>query len=137
MSYTISHDSQSLDLALIHAYLNRESYWAKGISLETVERSIKHSLCFGVYHLESQVGFARVITDYATFGYLADVFILEVHQGKGLGKRLITHILAHPNLQDIRTLMLATEDAQRLYQQFGFEQLPRPNIYMKKKGTKY
>src|SRR5689334_24705655 len=108
-NFTISTDSDRLDLEVIYGYLSR-SYWAAGRPRETVEKSIKHSLCFGVYDGSKQIGFARVITDFATFAYLADVFILEEYQGQGLGKWLVSVIMGHPDLQGLRRWSLATRD---------------------------
>src|SRR5579862_7962858 len=118
--YAISTDPGRLDLVAIHAFLSR-SYWAAGIPLETVQRAVEHSLCFGVYRGAVQVGFARVITDRATFGYLADVYVLDEHRGAGIGKWLVETILSHPDLQGLRRLMLVTRDASGLYARFGFE----------------
>lgn len=117
--FTISTDINRMDVDLIHAFLS-QSYWSKGIPRETVESAINHSLCFGVFEKNAQVGFARVITDYTTFGYIADVFILQKARGKGLGKMLIQEILAYPSLQRLRRWTLATRDAHELYAQFGF-----------------
>jgi GNAT superfamily N-acetyltransferase len=125
----ISTDPARLDPRAIHAYLTR-SYWAAGIPLETVERSIAGAICFGVYDNEAQVGFARAITDRATFAYLADVYILESHRGRGLGKWLMRVILAHPDLQGLRRFALATRDAHGLYAQFGFTPLVAPDRHM-------
>jgi GNAT superfamily N-acetyltransferase len=120
-AYTISTDPARLDVALIQRWLSEQSYWAPGIPRDVVERSIAGALNFGVFHeAEGQVGFARVISDRATFAYLADVFVLETHRGKGLSKRLMKTILAHPELQNLRRWMLATRDAHSLYEQFGF-----------------
>lgn len=127
---TISTDKQQLDVAYIHSYLCKESYWAQNIPLETVLRAIDGSLCFGVYDDKRQVGFARVITDRATFAYLADVFIDPAYRGKGLSKQLMAVILAHEPLQGIRNFMLATRDAHGLYAQFGFKPLAEPAKYM-------
>lgn len=127
--YEISSDTQRLQIDVIHGYLAR-SYWATGIPKSIVERAIAGSMCFGVYRQTDQVGFARVITDRATFAYLSDVFILEPHRGKGLSKRLMEHIAAHPDLQGVRRFMLATNDAHGLYQQFGFSQLAHPERMM-------
>jgi GNAT superfamily N-acetyltransferase len=134
--YTISTDTARLDLDLIHGYLT-QSYWAAGIPRDIVERSLRQSLDFGVYEGDAQVGFARVVTDLATFAYLADVFVLEAHRGRGLSKWLLETILAHPDLQDVRRWHLVTRDAQGLYVQFGFVEPPagrhmervRPNPY--------
>lgn len=131
---TISTDPDLLDIAMIHRYLSERSYWARGISRDRVERSIQYSLCFGVYSIESilplQVGFARVITDYATLAYLADVFILPDYQGQGLGKWLVATILNHPELQEVRRWALYTKDAHELYRQFGFDAEQEPQRYM-------
>jgi GNAT superfamily N-acetyltransferase len=116
----ISTDKTRLNVPLIHRFLSEESYWAQRIPLDIVERSIAHSLCFGVYDGGQQVGFARVVTDYATFGYLADVFILPSHRGRGLSKELIRFIMTTDTLQGIRRIMLVTHDAHGLYSQFGF-----------------
>ena len=131
--YTISTDKTKLDVTLIYQFLSQESYWAANIPREIVERSIKGSLCFGVYLGGQQVGFARVITDEATFAYLADVFILSEHRGKGLSKQLMETISAWPTLQGLRRWVLATRDAHTLYEQFGFKGLETPEIFMHKK----
>ena len=123
--YEISADPARLDLGAIHAFLSR-SYWSPGIPREIVERAAAHSLCFGLYHRDAQVGFARVVTDRATFGYLADVYVLEAHRGQGLAKDLVRTVLAHPELQGLRRFLLATRDAHGLYQPFGFQPPARP-----------
>lgn len=128
--FSISTDKSKLDLSLIHSYLSNESYWGKGRTMETVQRSIEHSLCFGVYHKDEQVGFARVITDYSTFAYVADVFILEKHRGKGLSKMLMKEIVSHPQLQGLRRWMLATHDAHALYEKFGFRPIAHIERWM-------
>lgn len=136
--YSISSDKTKLDVTLIHRFLSQESYWAKNIPLDIVQRSIENSLCFGVYVGDEQVGFARIITDQATFAYLADVFILPEHRGKGLSKLLVKTILDQPNLPGLRRWMLATRDAHSLYEQFGFTSLDEPNLYMhRKRGQPY
>jgi GNAT superfamily N-acetyltransferase len=123
--YEISTDPTRLDVALIHGWLSQSSYWAKGIPRDVVERSVAHSMNFAIHHrTDGQVGFARVITDRATFAYLADVFVLDAHRGKGLSKRLMETILAHPDLQGLRRWLLATRDAHALYERFGFS-LPK------------
>ena len=124
--YSISIDKKKLDIKVIHQFLSQEAYWCKNIPVEIVQRSIENSLCFGVYLADDQVGFARVITDLATFGYLADVFILPEHRGKGLSKQLMAFIMAYPALQGLRRMMLVTLDAHRLYKQFGFEPIENP-----------
>ena len=118
--FLISTDRSKLDVDVIHGFLSR-SYWAAGISRETVVRSIENSLCFGVYDNSSQIGFARVISDFATYAYVADVFILEPYRERGLGKELMASIMAHPDLQGLRRWSLGTRDAQGLYAQFGFK----------------
>ncbi|MFZ6029627.1 MAG: GNAT family N-acetyltransferase [Chloroflexota bacterium] len=129
--YTISTDRERLDIHGIHRWLNESSYWAQGRPLETVQRSIDNSLCFGVYDGEQQVGFCRVVTDYATFGWLCDVFVLESHRGRGLSKWLIETVVAHPDLCNIRRLLLATRDAHTLYRRYGgFESLQNPERWM-------
>jgi GNAT superfamily N-acetyltransferase len=120
--YSISTDATSLDLDVIHGYLS-QSYWSPGIPRQVVERAIANSLCFGAFRGAAQVGFARVVTDRATFAYLADVFVLEAHRGKGLAKAMVRAILAHAELQGLRRWLLATRDAHALYRQFGFKDL--------------
>jgi len=127
--YRISTDPVRLDVAAIQAYLTR-SYWAQGIPLETVERALRNSLCFGLYHREVQVGLARIISDYATFAYLCDVYVLEDYRGKGLGKWLLDYVMLHPQLQNLRRFSLATRDAHDLYRRFGFQSLARPERVM-------
>ena len=112
--FTISTERARLDVALIHEFLSESSYWAQGRPREVVERSIEHSLCFGLYHGERQVGFARVITDYATFAWIADVFVIEEFRGRGLAQWLCEVMLAHPELQRLRRWVLATKDAHEL-----------------------
>jgi GNAT superfamily N-acetyltransferase len=131
-AYRISTDPAQLDLPLIHRFLSQESYWARNVPLEIVQRAIANSLCFGMYQDERQVGFARVITDKATFGYLADVFIVSSHRRQGPGRRLVEAVLAHPELQGLRRLMLATRDAHALYRQFGFTAPRHPEVLMEK-----
>jgi len=128
-TYDISNDPARLQLDAIHAYLTR-SYWSPGIPQAVVARGIANSLCFGIYQGDAQVGFARVITDQASFAYLADVYVLEAHRGQGLSKRLVEHILAQPELQGLRRFMLATADAHGLYSQFGFKPLAKPENMM-------
>jgi GNAT superfamily N-acetyltransferase len=125
----IDTDKSRLDVPLIHGFLT-SSYWAKGIPVDVVRRSIEGSLCFGVYDGGRQVGFARVISDYATFAYLADVFVVESHRGRGLSKRLMASIMGHPQLQQLRRWLLATRDAQSLYEQSGFRPLAKPERFM-------
>jgi GNAT superfamily N-acetyltransferase len=130
--YTFTSDVYEMDIPTIHRYLTR-SYWAKGIPLETVTQAVENSLCVGILTPEGeQVAFGRVVTDRATFGYLSDVFVLEEHQGRGLGKELIKEILAHPDLQGLRRIVLATGDAHGLYVPFGFEALGSPEMFMER-----
>ncbi len=121
--YTISTDRARLDMEVIYDFLNESSYWAQGRGRERVERSVEHSLPFGVYRDGRQVGFARVVTDYATFAWLADVFVLDSERGRGVGKWLVETIMSHPELQEVRRWLLATRDAQELYGRFGFHDL--------------
>jgi GNAT superfamily N-acetyltransferase len=121
--YEISFDPSRLNRDVIFRYLSEDSYWCPGIPRSVVETSIEHSLCFGVYHGETQVGFARIITDRATFALIADVFVLEAHRGKGLSKWLMHEVMQHPDLQRLRRLLLLTSDAHSLYQQFGFVEI--------------
>lgn len=130
--YCISTDRARLDLEVIHGFLSTESYWAAGRDLETVRRSIENSLPFGIYNGEELVGFARVVTDYATFGWLADVFVLREARGRGLSKWLMEVILSHPELQGFKRWVLATKDAHGLYRQFGFQELKRPERWMER-----
>ena len=127
--FTISTDPARVDAGLVHEFLTN-SYWAKGIPLTTVRRSIENSIPFGVYHGPQQVGFARVISDCATFAYLADVFILPTHRGRGLSRWLMECIVGHPELQGLRRWMLATQDAHGLYARFGFTPLKAPERWM-------
>lgn len=127
--FVISTDQERLDLDMVHGFLT-ESYWAGGISREVVARSIQNSLCFGVFCEGKQIGFARVISDYATFAYIGDVFVLESYRGHGLGKWLMECIGGHPRLQGLRRWTLLTRDAHGLYTQFGFTPLKRPERYM-------
>lgn len=129
--FTISTDPGRLDRPLVHEFL-AASYWAKGIPRETVDRSIEGALCFGLYERDRQVGFARVITDRATFAYLADVFVLESHRGRGLAAWLMETILSDPRLHGLRRWMLLTRDAHPLYRKVGFTELAHPERVMEK-----
>jgi GNAT superfamily N-acetyltransferase len=129
--FTIDTDKSRLELETIRRFL-RESYWAKNVPLEVLRRAIENSLCFGVYDGDEQVGFARVISDYATFAYLADVFVLESHRGCGLAGRLMNAIVSHPQLQGLRRWVLATRDAHNLYAKFGFTPLAAPERFMER-----
>ena len=128
--YVFSDDKQKLDPVAIHHYLGTQSYWAQNIPMEIVKRSIENSLCFGIYKAEQQIGFARWITDKATFAWLADVYVEEIYRGQGLSKKLMSLMLFHPDLQDLRTYSLATLDAHNLYAQFGFKPLSAPEKLM-------
>lgn len=131
--YLISTDKQRLDIDYIYQWLSEQSYWARGRSRATVEQSIANSLCFGLYHGSKQVGFARVVTDLATFGWLCDVYVDESYRGHALGKWLIQTVVNHPDLAQIRRLMLATRDAHELYRKYGgFEMLGSPERWMAK-----
>ncbi|HEY7515804.1 MAG TPA: GNAT family N-acetyltransferase [Vicinamibacteria bacterium] len=134
--YRVSTDPRRVDLDVVHGFLSR-SYWAEGIPRALVERSIENSLCFGLYDGDRQVGFARAVTDRATFAYLADVFVLESHRKRGLSKWLLECVLSHPELQGLRRWQLATKDAHTLYSRFGFGtpepgnlmEIRRPDVY--------
>ena len=131
MSYEISTDRARLDIPRVHRFLSTEAYWSPGVSREVVERSIENSICFGVYaDGGEQVGFARAVTDRATFAWLADVYIESAHRGHGLGKRLVATILEHPDLQGLRRWMLGTADAHDLYRPFGFSELRNVQRFM-------
>ncbi len=129
--FTISTDKQKLDIDYIHDFISK-SYWAQNVPMEIVKKSIEGSMCFAVYDGAKQIGFARVISDNATFGYLADVFIDERYRGKKLGVWLIETIMNHPHLQGFRNWFLATRDAHGLYAKFGFRQLEQPERIMRK-----
>jgi GNAT superfamily N-acetyltransferase len=138
--YSISTNPKRLDLDAIHGFLSR-SFWAEGIPKKLVATSIRNSLCFGLFHDREQVGFARVVTDRATFAYLCDVYILESNRGKGLSKWLVEAVMAHPDLQGLRRFQLVTRDAHGLYKRFGFQapkhadrhmEIFRPRMYLKK-----
>jgi GNAT superfamily N-acetyltransferase len=133
--YLISTDPARLDIEVIYNYLHHTAYWSQGRPRDVIEKSIAHSENFGVYHGDALVGYARVITDYATFAYLCDVFILPHAQGRGLGKWLMETILAHPELQGLRYWYLRTRDAHGLYKQFGFTELRDPTRSMERPGT--
>ena len=129
--YTVSCDPAKLDVAAIARFLS-SSYWATGIPAETVARSLENSLCFSLLDRDQQIGFARVISDFATIGYLNDVFVLSEHRGVGLGKWLMECVMSHPELQGLRRWILATRDAHSLYSRFGFASLKKPEIFMER-----
>lgn len=128
-TFLVSTDRERLDLDVVHGFLT-ECYWAKGIPRDVVARSIENSLCFGLYAEGKQVGFARVISDYATYAYIGDVFVLDAFRGSGLGKWLMECIMQHPQLQGLRRWSLVTRDAHGLYARLGFEPLKKPQNYM-------
>lgn len=128
--YTLSSDRSRINLSYVHRYLSERSYWARGIPLETVTTSIENSFCAGIYKDEQQVGFGRLITDYATFGYLADVFIDEAHRGQGLGKKLVGFILDTEMVYSLRRIILGTKDAHDLYTRYGFSPLKNPQSFL-------
>ena len=127
--YVISTDRSRIDVAAVHAFLS-QTYWSPGIPESVVRRGIAGSICFGIYHGHDQVGFARVITDQATYAYLSDVYVLEAHRGRGLGKWMMEVIMTHPSLQGLRRFALSTRDAHSLYRQFGFEVVANPERQM-------
>lgn len=129
--FLVSDDRARLDLGVIHGFL-RTAYWSIDVPVDVVRRAIEGSLCFGLFEHERQVGFARVITDRATYGYLADVFVLASHRGRGLGRFLMEAVMAHPDLQGLRRFSLVTRDAHALYRPFGFEALANPDRYMER-----
>ena len=128
--HLISDDPALLDRTFIHRFLSEHSYWAQDVPREIVDCSIDHSLCFGVYRAGEQIGFARAVTDFATFAWLADVFVVETNRGKGVGKKLVAAVLAHPRLQGLRRFQLGTRDAHGLYSRFGFQPLAYPERFM-------
>jgi GNAT superfamily N-acetyltransferase len=128
-TYEFTCDKQRLDIEGIHNFL-AQSYWSPGIPRAVVERAIANSLCFAIFQENKQVGFARVITDKATFAYLADVYVLPEHRGKGLSKRLVEQVIQHPDLQGLRRMMLGTADAHGLYEKYGFRPLAAPERLM-------
>lgn len=131
IDYIISTYKNKLDIKAIHDFLTNRSYWAKGRSLETVKRSIDNSLCFGMYdNSDRLIGFARAVTDFATYAYIMDVFILEDFRNNGLGKKLVEGIVQHPDLKGLQRIMLATKDAHGLYEKYGFKVTVIPDKLM-------
>ncbi len=128
----LTSDAAGMDVDAIHAYLSGESYWARGIPRETVARSIRNSLCFGVFNGDAQVAFARVVTDRAMFAYLADVYVLPAYRGRGISKGLMEAVDAHPELQGLRRWSLATRDAHGLYARFGWRAVAHPERFMER-----
>ncbi|WP_250500774.1 GNAT family N-acetyltransferase [Caballeronia sp. GAWG1-5s-s] len=130
--WRVTTDIASFDFDVIHRYLSEVAYWSPGVARETVERAARHSLAFGLFEGARQIGYARMITDTATFAYLADVFVLPERQGAGLGKWMIECVMAHPDLQGLRRMMLVTSDAHGLYEHFGFRASAHPERIMEK-----
>lgn len=130
--FTISTDKSRLQFDVIYRFLIEESYWSQGRTREQTERAIEHSLCFGLYQGDRQIGFARVVSDFATFAYLGDVFVLEEFRGRGLSKWLMETIVEYPDLQGLRRWLLATRDAHGLYKQYGFAPLRFPDRWMER-----
>lgn len=128
--YLISGNRELLQVPVIHAFLHNEAYWSPGIPLNVVEKAIANSFCAGVYYNEQQVAFARVVTDYATYAWLCDVFVLNEHRGKGISKWMMEFIMNHPDLQGFRSWFLGTKDAHGLYAQFGFKPLEDPSRFL-------
>jgi len=126
----ISTNRSKIDIKFVHHYLSKISYWASNIPIELVQKSIENSMCFSVFKNEKQIGFARVVTDYATFAYLADVFIDEKFRGNGYSKKMMKFIVEHPDLKGIRRWMLMTKDAHGLYEQFNFSKIKKPDNAM-------
>jgi GNAT superfamily N-acetyltransferase len=134
--FKISTDKNLLNVTAMHAYLSKESYWAKNISEARIKRACENSLCFGVYNDAKQIGLARVITDYAVHAHISDVYILPAYHSKGLGKWLMACIMQHPDLQQLRRWSLGTKDAHGLYRQFGFTELSKPGNGMEFRNLK-
>ncbi len=130
--FTISTDKTLLDAEMIQEFLARESYWAQSRTSDQTLRAINNSLCFGIYDGDAQVGFGRVVTDHATFAYVGDVFVLKEYRGRGLSKWLMESMIEHPDLQGLRRWILATRDAHRLYQKYGFHSLTHPDRWMER-----
>jgi N-acetylglutamate synthase-like GNAT family acetyltransferase len=129
--FTVSTDLARMDIDVIHGYLAR-AYWSSGIPREIVERAVQHSLCFGLFEGETQIGFARAVTDSTTFAYICDVFVLESHQGKGLGTWLMECVMQHPDMQGLRRCHLVTRDAHTLYEKVGFRSISKPERHMER-----
>ena len=126
----ITTDKSRVDVDVVHRYLSESSYWAQDRSRETVERSVRHSLCFSVFADNEQIGFARVVSDHAVFAYLMDVFVVPEFRGRGISKALMRAVLDHPELQNLRLFLLRTSDAHGLYEQFGFRPVANPESLM-------
>ncbi len=132
MEYLVTTDKERLDVEVVHDFLARQCYWARGIPRLSVEKSIKNSLCFGLFQAREQIGFARVISDFATVAYLGDVFVLPEFRGRGLSKWLMECICSHPGLQNLRRWILVTGDAHGLYRRFGFTELAHLESFMER-----
>jgi len=130
--YTISTNNDRLSIQLIHHFISNQSYWGQGRRIETVQRALENSLNFGLYKNNQQIGFARVVTDYCTFAWLADVFVIDEYRGQGLSKWLMEVIMSHPQLVGMRRWVLATRDAHGLYRQFGFVEMLQPERWMER-----
>ncbi len=130
MNLVITTDKSKLDVDLIHRFLSEESYWAKNVPRQLVERSIENAICFAALDGQQQIGFARVVTDRAVFAYIGDVFVIPSHRGRGVSKRIMDAIVAHPELQGLRRWHLLTSDAHRLYEKYGFTALAKPEKHM-------
>jgi GNAT superfamily N-acetyltransferase len=130
--FIISTDKEKLDIQMIQTFLSGESYWAQNRTLEQTRRAIEHSLCFGIYDGAAQIGFARIISDFATFAYVGDVFVLGEYRGRGLSKWLMETLVGHPGLQGLRRWLLATKDAHGLYEKYGFAPLRFPERWMER-----
>ena len=130
--FSVSTDRDRLDLVFIHGFLSQESYWVRNISFEKVKKAADHSLNFGLYHQDRQIGYARIITDYSRVAYLADVFIIPGYRGQGLSKWLMEQIMGYPDLQGLRRWILHTSDAHGLYKQFGWTPATKPETYMER-----
>jgi GNAT superfamily N-acetyltransferase len=128
-TFSLTADRARIDVDAVHAFLSR-CFWAEGISKELVAKSIQHSLCFGVFDGHAQVGFARVVTDYSTYAYLCDVYVLDAYRGRGLGKWMMEFVMGHPDLQGLRRFQLVTRDAHGLYTRFGFRPPDHPERQM-------
>lgn len=128
--FLISTDNAKLDVVAIHDFLSRYSGWSDNIPFERVKTSIEHSLNFGLYHNKEQIGFARVISDFATIAYLGDIYVLDKYRGKGLSKKLMDVVMSHPDLQGLRRWILLTSTADWLYEKYGFVKVPNPEVYM-------
>jgi GNAT superfamily N-acetyltransferase len=131
-AYRVTTDIEQFDFDVVHRYLSEVAYWSPGIAREKVERAARHSIAFGLFHGDAQIGYARMITDTATFAYLADVFVLPEHQGAGLGTWMMECVMAHPELQALRRMILVTSDAHGLYARFGFKASAHPERIMEK-----